>query len=269
MKRFYAMGSEKTKIRISSIVLLIIDNDCQAFGFISKDNKPNRNGFLNKLIPNLLEARKERRNKIEHVLHDDFGRKDSEAIYEAVNTVIDQVYFEDEETEKLHSSFWLRPDKSSIKAFDEIEESELKITSQDYSSYIRGLLNEYSRFPMYKRQSLAFNQECEICRKAFETDQIMLFRYKGMRYRVHFYAILYGFLSTDETNYIIALDAKTWEIKSFDLSFVESPILIKEKLKLSDSDTEALQSYVEKCDFSDNHIEKIKKEDDDDEGKKE
>jgi len=262
------MISEKTKIRISSIVLLIINNDCQAFGFISKDNSPNRNGFLNKLIPNLLNARKERRNKIEHVLHKDFGRKDSEAIYEAVNTVIDQVYFEDEETEKLNSSFWLRPDKSSIKAFDEIEESELKITYQDYSSYIRGLLNEYSRFPMYKRQVLAFSEECDICRKAFETNQIMLFRYKGVRYRVHFYTILYGFLSTDETNYIIALNTKTWEIRSFDLSFMENPTLIKEKLKMSYLETKAIQAYVEQYNFSDNHIEKIKKEDDKNEDKK-
>ena len=108
--RLTIMSSGKAKIRISSIVLLIIDNDCQAFGFISKENNPNRNGFFNKLIPNLLEARKARRNKIEPVLHDDFGRNDSEAIYEAVNTIIDQVYFEDEETERLDSSFWLGPD---------------------------------------------------------------------------------------------------------------------------------------------------------------
>ena len=69
------MALTKTKIRLSSFVLLIIDNDCQAFGFISKDNSPNRNGFLNKVIPNLVDLRKKRREEIEKTLKDDFQEK--------------------------------------------------------------------------------------------------------------------------------------------------------------------------------------------------
>ena len=44
------MTAEKTKIRISRVVSLIIDHDCVAFGFETKESSPNRNGFLNQLI---------------------------------------------------------------------------------------------------------------------------------------------------------------------------------------------------------------------------
>jgi len=250
------MALTKTKIRLSSFVLLIIDNDCQAFGFISKDNSPNRNGFLNKLIPNLVDLRKKRREEIEITLKDDFQRKDSESIYEAVNNVIDRVYFKDEMIAEKNSSVWLRPNRSARNTFDEIEESELKITCQDFSSYIRGLLNEYSCLPQYKRQSLAFAKEDQICRRAYETNQIMIFRYKGGRYRVCFYMMEFGFLY-DQTNYVICLDTKTKEIRSFDLSFVENPILIKEKYRLDERAETRIQEYLEKNDFSDSHVEKI------------
>lgn len=86
----------------------------------------------------------------------------------------------------------------------------------------------------------------------------MQLSYKGKDYRVRFYAILYGFLSIDETNYIIALDISTREIRSFDLSFAKSLFLTQETYLISKSERKALQSYAEKHNFSDDNVEKIK-----------
>ena len=42
-------------------------------------------------------------------------------MYVCVNTVIDEVYFHDEELDTLSEEIWIRPTKESIVAFDEIE----------------------------------------------------------------------------------------------------------------------------------------------------
>ena len=56
--------TDKIKVKISSFVANILENDALRFGFI-KNNKSNKNALLNKLIPTLVEVRKTRRNEIE------------------------------------------------------------------------------------------------------------------------------------------------------------------------------------------------------------
>ena len=84
--------TDKIKVKISSFVVNILENDALRFGF-TKNDKSNKNALLNKLIPVLVAVRKERRNEIEYVLKEEFQREDGENIYNAVNTVIDKVYF--------------------------------------------------------------------------------------------------------------------------------------------------------------------------------
>lgn len=91
------MISSILKLTVSNFVTLILQNDAERFGYLKGKNEPNMNGFLNKLIPNLVILRKSRRNKIHKILSEDFARDDTENIYECVNMVIDQVYFSDAE----------------------------------------------------------------------------------------------------------------------------------------------------------------------------
>ncbi len=86
---------DKIKLKVSSFVANILEIDALSFEFV-KNGKSNKNALLNKLIPTLVEVRKERRNQIETILNDEYNRTDSENIYNAVNTVIDRVYFNDE-----------------------------------------------------------------------------------------------------------------------------------------------------------------------------
>ena len=111
--------TDKIKVKISSFVANILENDALRFGFI-KNDKSNKNALLNKLIPTLVEVRKARRNEIEYVLKEEYRREDTENIYNAVNTVIDKVYFSDAELNVLDEYIWIRPSKETMSTYDEI-----------------------------------------------------------------------------------------------------------------------------------------------------
>ena len=68
--------TDKYKVRVSTFVADILENDALRFGFL-KNGKSNKNALLNKLIPVLLATRKERRSKIEEILRNEYARKDS------------------------------------------------------------------------------------------------------------------------------------------------------------------------------------------------
>lgn len=255
------MISDKIKIRISDFVSLVIENDAQLWGFIKNDESSNKNAFLNKLIPNMLAVRKERREKIKNVLEKDYQREDAEIIYECVNTVIDEVYFRDEELDYLSENIWIRPTKESLPTFDEIETEELAITALDMSSYIRSLLNEYARLPQYKRQSIVYRQEKEIIREACESERVLCFRYEGERYKVYAYWQIYQY-TLEQRCYLVAYDYEHLEISSFYIEKIESPYLLKKKLSPSFKILEALKDYCENEEYDENTILAIEVNDD-------
>jgi len=241
--------TDKIKVKISSFVANILENDALRFGFI-KNDKSNKNALLNKLIPTLVEVRKARRNEIEYVLKEEYGREDTENIYNAVNTVIDKVYFSDAELNVLDEYIWIRPAKETMATYDEIETSETLITAQDLSVYIRGLLNEYSRLPQYKREMLVFDKELDIFSNACYTRNIVHFRDKetNKRYKAFAYNYYYGYLY-DQTNYCIIYDINENKIKSVPLSNIQDIYTIKQKYKSSENLIELLQEYTDNCDF--------------------
>lgn len=222
------MIAEKIKLRISNFVSIIIDHDAQLWGFVKNDDTSNKNGFLNKLIPNMLAIRKERREEIKKILQDDYKRHDAEQVYQCVNSVIDEVYFKDEELNELSIDIWIRPTKDSLIAFDEIESEELATTLMDMTSYIRGLLNEYARLPQYKRQDIIFMEEENIINEASSTGQILCFNYDEERYKVYAYWHIYQY-ALEQRSYLVAFDIERNEISSFFIEKIINPYLLKKK----------------------------------------
>ncbi len=241
--------TDKIKIKVSSFVANILENDALRFGFI-KNEKSNKNALLNKLIPTLVALRKTRRREIENVLKNEYNREDGENIYNAVNTVIDKVYFNDEELNVLEEYIWIRPSKEKIFTYDEIETSEILITAQEIPVYIRGLLNEYSRFPQYKREALVFDSELDIFSEACYTHQIVHFRDResNERYKAFAFNYYYGYLY-DQTNYCVVYDISNAIIKSIPLHKIQDIYMIKQKYKPSEQLIERLQEYADNCNF--------------------
>lgn len=241
--------TDKIKIKVSSFVANILENDALRFGFM-KNGNANKNALLNKLIPTLVEVRKARRNEIENILKNDYNREDSENIYNAVNTVIDKVYFNDEELNVLDEYIWIRPSKETMITYDEIETNETLITAQEVSVYIRGLLNEYSRLPQYKRELLTFDSELGIFADACDTRQILHFKDKETveRYKAFAFGYHCGYLY-DQTNYCIIYDINNKMIKAIPLYNIQDIYKIKQKYKPSEELLKQLQTYADNYDF--------------------
>lgn len=238
------MISSIIKLSVSDFVLQILHNDAERFGFLKKEKEPNLNGLLNKLIPNLLNFRKARRDEIHRILNDDFARNDTESIYECVNTVIDQVYFSDAELELLDEVIWFRPSTKRNAVFDEIEQSETKITGQTTTQYIRGLLNEYSRLPQYKRETIAFYEELCDFAEACETGRIFHAAVNGKSIRMFSFHYVYGF-TYDQNNYLIGYDMTNKVIGAIPLCRIRDSYLVERKYKPSDELIALMQEYYE------------------------
>ena len=202
------------------------------------------NGLLNKLIPNLLYFRKMRRDEIHRRLTVDFARTDAETIYECVNTVIDQVYFSDTDLQTLNETIWFRPSTKQNAVFDEIEESETKITKQTTTEYIRGLLNEYSRLPQYKREAIVFDDELCDFAEASETGRIFHATVNGKSIRMFAFHYEYGF-TYDQKNYLIGYDITNKAIGAILLYKIRDSYLVERKYKPSDKLINLLQKYYE------------------------
>ncbi len=241
--------TDKIKVKTSSFVANILENDALRFGF-TKNDKANKNALLNKLIPTLVEVRKARRNEIEYVLKEEYQREDTENIYNAVNTIINKVYFSDAELNVLDEYIWIRPSKETMSTYDEIETSETLITALETSVYIRGLLNEYSRFPQYKREMLVFDRELDVFSDACYTRNILHFRDKetNKRYKAFAFNYYYGYLY-DQTNYCVIFDINEKKIKSIPLSNIQDIYSIKQKYKPNEKLIDILQEYCNDCNF--------------------
>lgn len=246
--------TDKIKIKISSFVANILENDALRFYF-TKNGKSNKNALLNKLIPILVAVRKKRREEIECLLQNEYCRQDSENIYNAVNTVIDKVYFNDTELNILDEYIWIRPSKEHMPTYDEIETSETHITAQDLSVYIRGLLNEYSRFPQYKREMLVFDKELDVFSDACLQHNIVHFKDKetGKKYKAFAFNYYYGYLY-DQTNYCIIYDINENKIKSIPLCNIQDIYIIKQKYNPSKQLIDLLQEYADNYNFEEEII---------------
>ena len=238
------MISSIIKLSVSDFVLCILQNDAEKFGFLKKGKEPNLNRLLNKLIPNLLHFRKSRRDEIHRILSEDFARDDTERIYECVNTVIDKVYFSDAELQDLEEVIWFRPSTKQNAVFDEIEQSETKITGQTTTEYIRGLLNEYSRLPQYEREALAFDEELYNYAEACETGKIFHATVNGKSIRMFAFHYVYGF-TYDQSNYLLGYDLTNRVIGAIPLCMIRDSYVVERKYKPSNKLVELLQQYYE------------------------
>ena len=243
------MISSIIKISVSDFVLRILQNDAEKFGFLKKEMEPNLNGLLNKLIPNLLNFRKARREEIYRILNEDFAREDTEKIYECINTVIDQVYFSDVELQCLDDVIWFRSSTKKNAVFNEIEQSETKITGQTKTEYIRGLLNEYSRLPQYKRETIVFYDELFDFAKASETGRIFHATLNGKAIRMFAFHYVYGF-TYDQNNYLIGYDIANKVVGAIQLCMIRDSYLVKKKYKPSENLIEVLQRYYENEEYN-------------------
>ncbi len=210
------MIADKLRVRISNFVETILYNDTQAFGFVKANESSNTNGFLNKLIPNLLEVRKERRELIHNNISTALEFSDdklTERMRSYMDTIIDDIYFSDSFLKELKSSIWIRPIKSTMAKFDEIIENETYITQQDTTSCIRNMLNEYAILPQFKREKIAFREELAMLEVSYREDRGLGIEYKSEKLNIVVLEVITGY-TYDQNNYVLCLDLENKVMKS-------------------------------------------------------
>ncbi len=247
------MIAEKIRVRISNFVETILYNDTQAFGFVKADESSNTNGFLNKLIPNLLEVRKERRE----ILHSNIntalescGEKLPERMRSFMDVMSDAIYFRDSYLDELCSSIWIRPIKSNISKFNEIIKYETYITQQDTTTCIRNMLNEYAILPQFKREKIVFRNELEMLENSFIEDREVGIDYNGKILRIVVLQIIAGYTSYDQNNYILCLDLEAEVIKSLLLHKIKKIFITKEYYGIEKVVYDNLQRIIDKQIFA-------------------
>ena len=241
------MFDEKFKIRISVFLRETLELDALAFNFVKKNNEANLNSFLNKLIPNLLDLKKERREMILDYAKDvlDIPKTDlymAEKMINNLNSIFDEIYFSDVELDNLKETIWIRPTKENLSVFDEICDSETEITRMDKSTYIRTLLNEFSRFPKYKKQQIVFNDECDLTLEAKDSHRILKFRSDGDIHKAFVFDCVYSYLK-EQGNYILCYDIGRNIICRYEISEITALHLLNEKYVPSEEIMEILEQY--------------------------
>lgn len=240
---------DKIKIKVSTFVANILENDALRFGF-KKNGKSNKNALLNKLIPTMVAVKKTRRDEIENTLKNEYNRSDSENIFNAVSTIIDKVYFGGEDLNVLEEYIWIRPSKETLSTYDEIETSETRITAQETTVYIRNLLNEYACLPQYKREMLTFDKELDVFSTASCTQQIIHFTNNetNEKFKAFAFDCNYGYLY-EQTNYCIFFDINNKIIKAIPPHNIQNIYALKQKYKPSNKLIKLLQDYSDDLNF--------------------
>lgn len=241
------MTSDLIKVNLSSFVTLILMNDALAFGFRRGDSA-NINGLINKVMPNLLQLRKYRRDRTQQLLREAGFSEGQAAIEGAVNAIIDAVYFSDAELSILDDIVWIRPTRHAYASFEEIADAETEMTGLPLSVYIRGILNEYARLPQYKREALVFDEELSIAAEACLSGRILHYTRAGCACRLFAYQYLYGF-AYDQTNYIVGYDLITKRVCSVPLHEIRNAYLVAKKYRPGHTLLAALKDYTEQRDF--------------------
>lgn len=239
--------AEKTKVKVSSFVINILNNDAQSFGFIKSNNDSNINGLLNKLLPTLLEVKKLERTRLIEAAQE-FNSSEAEKLCDFAEIVFDSVYFYDAELEDLQSYIWIRPTEKTRAVFDEIIKSELPKAAVELSVYIRRLLNRYARLPQYKRETLVFDSELEAFCEACVKGHIIHFRYNGKIQSVFAYNYIYGY-GHEQENYLIGYDIEYKKIQAYPLCEISKAKVTRNLFHPSEKLIDCLSKYQENCDF--------------------
>jgi hypothetical protein len=241
------MLNDKIKIRITSFVYFLLINDALSFEFIKKDASPNINAFMNKLIPNLLDIRKYRREQI----RDEIRHFKKAPYYDAIekisvtmDAVITKAFFSDEFNEPLSEEIWIRPTYKTLTIFKEIYHEETALTALEMSSYIRNLLEEYARLPLYKREHITFKTEYDLLMHARQSDKMISLTYNNIKYDVTVFRGILGFLY-EQSNYILCYDNKNNVIKSFILHGIKHPYILNKTAEISDKALLAFEEIID------------------------
>lgn len=238
----------KLSVRVSEGVYYQLMADIEDFDF------QKRNAFFNKLLPNLIVYRLEKRkdlrtffeNNIVHCIKDNYQEK----LLYVMDDLFDHVYFDDNRENYHHRTLHFRLNKANIIQLQGFFD-ELQAQNQNKTSYIRNLFNEYANMRKDRREYRCFERECYLILNAIENQNAITCTFKGENYTLIPYKIDLNYI--DGSLYLLALEAENMHVcHTFRLCWLRD-ILSKEidKFEFDDKIKNKLEYIIYDYDYTD------------------
>lgn len=224
----------KIKIRVSSSINILIQQDMFRFGYLKENQELNPNLFLNRMLPIMDKFRIERNRKIKKGLQ-------KEKIITNLNNeqmdILNKYYYEDH-FDSCDEIINLRISKENMKSFDE--------EAKRSSIYIKSLINEYSNMRLDNREFLFFIDDYTLIQKAIDEDLMISFLHNGEEYSI--FPIDIAACPFDSDLIFFGLFTKNGDIwiQSMKLCEIESLHIVNEKstLFITDNIKENIGKYI-------------------------
>lgn len=197
----------KLSVRVSEGVYYQLMADIYDFDF------QKQNTFLNKLIPNLVAYRAEKRRDLRdflekniiHCIKDSFQDK----LLYIMDDMFDYAYFDDYRENYHRHTLHFRLNKENIIKLQGFF-NELQMQNQNKTSYLRNLFNEYANMRKDKREYLFFDRECYLIEDAIERKTAITCTFKNAKYTLLPYKIDLNY--ADGSLYLIALEMDDFQV---------------------------------------------------------
>lgn len=226
----------QTNFNVSKILQDILVKDALHFGF-EKNGKSNLNGFLNILLPNLIEYRED--------LHNEFlkyNNKDNKKV-KLIEDNIYNVYLKTFDiSEDAKVNIQIRINKENQINFLKIQNEFLQKYNVTFSRYIKTLLYEYASRPLFQRELFFIYKNKKTLLKAIKDYRYSIIYLKNNE----FYNIvpIDVFVEPKTTeNYIFGYTNLKDEIHCIKLSSVRDITISNDKANITEKDLNDLIDF--------------------------
>ncbi len=243
----FDLDQGKLSVRVSESVHRQILVDAENFNFIKDNGENNLNAFLNRLLPELIEYRTQKRNSLRNFWENNFRQciKENyqEEVFSILDDLFDTVYFSDKEfyhRKTLH----FRLSKSNILSlqgfFDELERN-----NQNKTTYLRNLFNEYAYMKLEQRELLCFKEEYLSLSWAINHNLSVNVECDGKEYTLLPFALPLNY--QDGSTYLIATQIKNPNVcNAFKLCSIRNVMILdfEETSRKHDEKTAEKLAYI-------------------------
>ena len=244
---------ETLPIRISDFTDRQLQAEVAKRGFLTPNGKGNENGFLNKMLPNMLKYREYKkghlREYLERTVKHTLNSAMQEKILDFLAESFDYCYFDQKEY-FLESTINIRFDVKNANLYAELF-SRLEDNGIKKSAYIRNLIAEYCRLPEHEKDRICFEQEFLALDEACAEGLVLQLKYNNQRYTLIAQALEFSFQS--EHWHFIATDYTEYsKLYSIPLYKIQDVLLLKnKKYNMPDRYADEIHALIDSGRFAD------------------
>lgn len=166
--------SKTISIRIPYLISNLLSAEAIKRNFLKDNGKENENNFLNKLLPNMIKYREQKKDSLRDFLDKNIKmtiKKGMEnTVVECLTDYFDYLYFDKEESscdDMLNFRINISNEELFTNLFDRLDSMNIK-----RSSYLKNLIYEYLDKSEYQKDRICFKNEYENLLMCMQNSQL-------------------------------------------------------------------------------------------------